>query len=89
MIKLKGIVPVKIIDNTFYAFTSDGKKMNEMIKRIYELDFNQNFVLLEWGNVINKMPKNIDFKEYESIILNKKFAGRVFDEEDLKWTYVK
>jgi hypothetical protein len=75
---LHNIVPIKIIDNTFYEYRNSGPKFVK-----YDLDFKTYFISLsiDLPTFIRMPPEGFNFQTFEELILNMKFKGTFSDKE--------
>ena len=75
---LHNIVPIKIINNTFYEYRSGHYKYKS-----YDLDFKTYFIslVIDIPTFIKTPPKDFNFHTFEELILNMKFKGTFSDKE--------
>lgn len=75
---IHNIIPIKIIDNTFYEYRHQIKYKS------FDLDFKTYFIslVIDLPIFIRPPPKDFNFQTYEELILNMKCKGTFSVEED-------
>lgn len=75
---LHNIVPIKIVNNTFYEYRSGHDRTHT-----FDLDFKTYFIILtiDIPTFIKMPPKDFNFQTFEELILNMKYKGTFSDKE--------